>query len=32
VGVKSGESNLAINLTPKYSVQPGSPGDIHRVM
>ena len=29
---KRGERNLAINLIPKCSLQPGTPIDIHRVM
>ena len=30
--VKRGENNLAINLIPKCSPQPGTPREIHRVI
>jgi len=30
--VKRGKRNLAINLIPKCSLQPGTPVEIHRVM
>ena len=30
-GVKTGETNLVSNQFPKYSSQPGTPREIHRV-
>ena len=30
-GVKRGENNLASNQFPKYSAQPGTPREIHRI-